>query len=140
MRIFKTLRSHALSNSIKESQGIHEPARDTIKKSDYSHRFVSRLRRKPSPLRKSNSQKRCRHWHLNVQDCAVIGVPDEKWGEAVIEVVPQKTVNEQDIINLCKDKLESIKAPKTIEVWETLPRSPVGKVVKESDAPTILGR
>ena len=68
-----------------------------------------------------------------VQECAVIGVPDEKWGEAVKAVVllkPGAALTEAEVIAHCKTRLGSVKAPKSVEFWQDLPRSVVGKVLK----------
>ena len=71
--------------------------------------------------------------HPSVQECAVIGIPDEKWGEAVKAVVQLKPGQELDVTALLanvKEKLGSVKTPKTIDIIEDLPRSPNGKVMK----------
>jgi acyl-CoA synthetase (AMP-forming)/AMP-acid ligase II len=68
----------------------------------------------------------------SVNDCAVIGLPDEKWGEIVTAVVEPKAgeiIDPDLVIAACKEKLGSVKAPKRVFVQE-LPRSANGKVLK----------
>jgi fatty-acyl-CoA synthase len=71
--------------------------------------------------------------HPAVQDCAVIGLPDEKWGERVTAVVqprPGQAVSGDEVRAFVKERLGSVKAPKQVEVWPDLPRSKVGKILK----------
>ncbi|GAA4711329.1 AMP-binding protein [Pseudonocardia yuanmonensis] len=71
--------------------------------------------------------------HPAVQDCAVVGLPDEKWGEAVTAFVELKAGAELDTAELAvalRAQLGGVKAPKAIRVVDTLPRSAAGKVLK----------
>ncbi|MBX9461899.1 MAG: AMP-binding protein [Aquamicrobium sp.] len=73
--------------------------------------------------------------HPMVQDCAVIGIPDDKWGEAVtaiVELRPDAAADAQEIIALCRKELGAVKAPKAVEFRSTLPRTPVGKVDRKA--------
>ncbi|VWX47321.1 class I adenylate-forming enzyme family protein [Novosphingobium sp. 9U] len=71
--------------------------------------------------------------HPQVQDCAVIGVPDEKWGEAVVAVVEPREGCMVDVTALlaeARERLGPVKTPKRIEVIASLPRSNAGKVLR----------
>jgi fatty-acyl-CoA synthase len=70
--------------------------------------------------------------HPAVRDCAVVGRPDEKWGERVVAVVEAGDDRPEpaELIAFAKERIGSVKAPKDIVFWTTLPRSTVGKVVK----------
>jgi acyl-coenzyme A synthetase/AMP-(fatty) acid ligase len=68
-----------------------------------------------------------------VQDCAVVGVPDAKWGEAVTAIVQLRnghTVDDVELTQLVRARLGGMKTPKAIHFWPDLPRSPVGKVLR----------
>ncbi|GIM88954.1 acyl-CoA synthetase [Paractinoplanes toevensis] len=71
--------------------------------------------------------------HPAVQDCAVIGLPDDKWGErvtAILQLRDGATVDKAEIAAFVKERIGSVKSPKQIEIWEDLPRSKVGKILK----------
>ena len=71
--------------------------------------------------------------HESILDCAVLGLPDEKWGErvtAVVQLQPGAALDVEELIAFVKARIGSVKAPKQVEVWPDLPRSTVGKVLK----------
>jgi fatty-acyl-CoA synthase len=78
--------------------------------------------------------------HPAVQDCAVIGLPDDKWGERVVAVVqtrPGQRADPAELAAFVKRHIGSVKTPKEIHVWDDLPRSKVGKVLK-ADIKAVL--
>ncbi|WP_405603663.1 MULTISPECIES: AMP-binding protein [unclassified Streptomyces] len=71
--------------------------------------------------------------HAGVAEVAVIGVPDEKWGETIKALVvrsPDSGVTEDELIRHCKDRLAGFKAPTSVEFRDELARTATGKLQK----------
>jgi len=74
------------------------------------------------------------HLHSAVQECAAIGVPDEKWGEQVKAIVVLKKdaqATEKELIDFCSERLARYKLPKSVDFVNALPKDPVGKIQKK---------
>ncbi|HUO92955.1 MAG TPA: AMP-binding protein [Rhizomicrobium sp.] len=71
----------------------------------------------------------------SVAECAVIGVPHDRWGEAIKAVVVRANksdVGEEEIIAYCKKRLGGVKAPKSVEFWDEIPKTANNKLDKKA--------
>ena len=75
------------------------------------------------------------HSHPGVAEVAIIGVPDERWGETPLAVVVRNAgsnVSEADLIAFARTRLAGYKCPSRVEFTDALPRNPTGKVLRRA--------
>jgi fatty-acyl-CoA synthase len=71
------------------------------------------------------------HEHAAVKEAAVVGVPDERWGEACLAfVVSARETTQEELLEHCRARLARYKVPKGVRFVESLPRNALDKVVK----------
>ena len=77
-----------------------------------------------------------------VQECAVIGLPDKEWGERVMAyIIPQpgKTIDKDELKSFLKTRVAPFKVPKEFHTVSELPKSPAGKILKRELRKQVLG-
>ena len=82
------------------------------------------------------------HAHPAVAEAAVVGAPDERWGEVCVAFVvlrPGATADEEALLRWCRDRLARFKVPREIRALDALPRSGMGKVLKDDLRALLAG-
>ena len=73
--------------------------------------------------------------HPAVNEVAVVGLPDARWGDrihAVVSLTAGSTASAEDLRAFCRDKIADFKVPKSVEIWPELPKGPTGKIQKRT--------
>jgi fatty-acyl-CoA synthase len=70
------------------------------------------------------------HEHPRVSDAAVVGVPDERWGEVGIAFVVADGLDEDELIGWCRGRLARYKVPISVRFVAEVPRNSLGKIQK----------
>ena len=69
--------------------------------------------------------------HPAVKEAAVVGIPDDTWGELVHAVVAVRSdVTEQELLDFCDGRIAKYKRPRSLAIWPELPKSPAGKILR----------
>jgi fatty-acyl-CoA synthase len=76
------------------------------------------------------------HEHPAIVEAAVVGVPDERWGEVGLAFVVGD-VREEEVVEWCRGRLARYKVPKSVRLVDALPRSAMGKVLKQELAAAV---
>ncbi|MGD9285955.1 MAG: long-chain fatty acid--CoA ligase, partial [Desulfobacterales bacterium] len=79
--------------------------------------------------------------HPDVKDIAVVGIPDERWGEvghAFVIAKENATVYAEDILSYCRGQMAKFKCPRSVTFCEDFPRTSLGKVRKRELIRTYL--
>ena len=79
--------------------------------------------------------ERALYEHRAVKQCAVIGVPDEKWGQvgrAFVVLHSGESANEEELLAFLRSKLARYKVPKNLRFLDEMPLSPAGKILKRA--------
>ena len=77
--------------------------------------------------------------HEGVVEAAVVGLPDEKWGDRVHAVIAGRPgLDPEAVRQFCRERLAGYKCPKSVDIWDALPKSAAGKLLRRAVRDRVL--